>query len=91
MTTTAAGLSTLVQLVAGGLGVTLLPRTAVTVETGRNEALSTGYFMDPAPSRQVALAVRTGSARQEEFEELAAALRGAMGTLPVRVAEGGRT
>lgn len=31
-TTTAAGLSTLVQLVAGGLGVTLLPRTAVRVE-----------------------------------------------------------
>ncbi|MYS63617.1 LysR family transcriptional regulator [Streptomyces sp. SID5473] len=29
VTTTAAGLATLVQLVAGGLGVTLLPRTAV--------------------------------------------------------------
>ena len=91
VTTTAAGLSTLVQLVAGGLGVTLLPRTAVTVETGRNEALSTGYFTDPAPSRRVALAVRTGSARHEEFEEFAAALRGAMGALPVRVATAGRS
>ncbi|MEU5717871.1 LysR substrate-binding domain-containing protein [Streptomyces sp. NPDC020403] len=89
VTTTAAGLSTLVQLVAGGLGVTLLPRTAVTVETGRNEALSTGYFTDPAPSRRVALAVRAGTARHEEFEEFAAALRGAMADLPVRVAEGG--
>ncbi|MGW2085852.1 hydrogen peroxide-inducible genes activator [Streptomyces sp. NPDC001880] len=85
VTTTAAGLSTLVQLVAGGLGVTLLPRTAVTVETGRNEALATGYFAEPAPSRRVALAMRTGAARHEEFEEFAAALREAMATLPVRV------
>ncbi|TRV79415.1 hydrogen peroxide-inducible genes activator [Streptomyces sp. 130] len=91
VTTTAAGLSTLVQLVAGGLGVTLLPRTAVTVETARNEALTTGYFTDPAPSRRVALAMRTGAARQEEFEELAAALREAMRALPVRVTESGRS
>ncbi|MEV6163318.1 hydrogen peroxide-inducible genes activator [Streptomyces sp. NPDC052052] len=89
VTTTAAGLSTLVQLVAGGLGVTLLPRTALTVETGRNNALATGYFADPAPSRRVALAMRTGAARHEEFEELAAALRGAMAALPVRVTAGG--
>ncbi|MFF1920691.1 hydrogen peroxide-inducible genes activator [Streptomyces sp. NPDC058221] len=91
VTTTAAGLSTLVQLVAGGLGVTLLPRTAVTVETARNEALTTGYFADPAPARRVALGMRTGAARHEEFEEFAAALRGAMTTLPVRVATAGRS
>ncbi|WP_328902054.1 MULTISPECIES: hydrogen peroxide-inducible genes activator [unclassified Streptomyces] len=88
VTTTAAGLSTLVQLVAGGLGVTLLPRTAVTVETARNEALTTGYFADPAPTRRVALAMRTGAARREEFEELAAALRETMRALPVRVTGG---
>lgn len=91
VTTTAAGLSTLVQLVAGGLGVTLLPRTAVTVETARNEALTTGYFAEPAPARRVALGMRTGAARHEEFEEFAAALRGAMRALPVRVAPAGRT
>lgn len=90
VTTTAAGLSTLVQLVAGGLGVTLLPRTAVTVETARNEALTTGYFADPAPARRVALGMRTGAARHEEFEEFAAALRGVMEKLPVRVTAGGR-
>ncbi|MFV0128044.1 LysR substrate-binding domain-containing protein [Streptomyces sp. HMX112] len=87
VTTTAAGLSTLVQLVAGGLGVTLLPRTAVPVETGRNERLSTGWFADPAPSRRIALVMRAGAARQAEFEELAGALREAMKVLPVRVVD----
>ena len=86
VTTTAAGLSTLVQLVAGGLGVTLLPRTAVKVETARNTALLTGDFAVPAPSRRIALAMRTGAARQSEFEELAGALREAMKRLPVRIA-----
>lgn len=85
VTTTAAGLSTLVQLVAGGLGVTLLPRTAVAVETGRDPALTTAYFADPAPARRVALAMRAGAARQDEFEEFASALRGALRGLPVRV------
>ncbi|MFD3624260.1 LysR substrate-binding domain-containing protein [Streptomyces sp. NPDC001273] len=83
-TTTAAGLSTLVQLVAGGLGVTLLPRTAVEVETARAGRLRTGCFTDPAPSRRVALAMRTGAARAGEYEQLAAALREALRDLPVR-------
>lgn len=87
VTTTAAGLSTLVQLVAGGLGVTLLPRTALRVETSRNDHLATGYFADPAPSRRVALAMRTGAARQEEFTAFADALREAMRPLPVWPAE----
>ncbi|GAA2551583.1 MULTISPECIES: LysR substrate-binding domain-containing protein [Streptomyces] len=84
-TTTAAGLSTLVQLVAGGLGVTLLPRTAVQVETTRSGRLLTGRFADPAPGRRIALAMRTGAARAAEYEELAAALREAMRDLPVRI------
>ncbi|MDX3239276.1 hydrogen peroxide-inducible genes activator [Streptomyces sp. ME03-5709C] len=85
-TTTAAGLSTLVQLVAGGLGVTLLPRTAVPVETGRSANLATGHFAHPAPSRRIALAMRAGTARAEEFEDFASALRGALAPLPVRFA-----
>jgi LysR family hydrogen peroxide-inducible transcriptional activator len=82
--TSAAGLSTLVQLVAGGLGVTLLPDTAVQVETGRAQALTTGRFAAPAPSRRIALAMRTGSARGGEFLALADSLREALSALPVR-------
>ncbi|MFD5163282.1 LysR substrate-binding domain-containing protein [Streptomyces hawaiiensis] len=87
VTTTAAGLSTLVQLVAGGLGVTLLPRTALKVETSRSNQLLTGCFADPAPTRRIALAMRMGAARGAEYEELAAALRQALRPLPVRVVD----
>ncbi|MFF2199413.1 LysR substrate-binding domain-containing protein [Streptomyces sp. NPDC058145] len=85
VTTTAAGLSTLVQLVAGGLGCTLLPRTALKVETTRGSRLLTGYFADPAPSRRIAFAMRAGAARGAEYQELAAALREELRPLPVRV------
>lgn len=87
-TTSAAGLSTLVQLVGGGLGVTLLPRTALRVETGRSDRLATGYFAEPAPSRRIALAMRVGAARQGEFEAFASALRKELARLPVRVVGG---
>ncbi|AZP20137.1 hydrogen peroxide-inducible genes activator [Streptomyces aquilus] len=85
VTTTAAGLATLVQLVAGGLGVTLLPRTAVRVETSRSDRLLTASFAEPAPARRVALAMRTGAARGAEYRELSGALREALRPLPVRV------
>lgn len=85
VTTTAAGLSTLVQLVVGGLGVTLLPRTAVKAETSRGTLLLTGYFAEPAPARRIALAMRTGAARGAEYGELATALREALRPLPVRL------
>ncbi|MFD3583964.1 LysR substrate-binding domain-containing protein [Streptomyces sp. NPDC058683] len=85
VTTTAAGLATLVQLVAGGLGCTLLPHTAVRVETSRSDRLLTGSFAEPAPSRRIALAMRAGAARGTEYREPAAALREALRPLPVRV------
>lgn len=84
VTTTAAGLSTLVQLVAGGMGVTLLPRTALRVETARNERLATGSFGEPVPTRRIALAMRAGTARRQEFESFADVLRKALSELPVR-------
>ncbi|NEB94411.1 hydrogen peroxide-inducible genes activator [Streptomyces bauhiniae] len=85
VTTTAAGLSTLVQLVAGGLGCTLLPRTAIRLEATRGSKVLTSSFTGPAPSRRIALAMRTAAARSAEYEELAAALREAMTPLPVRI------
>ncbi|WP_026415475.1 hydrogen peroxide-inducible genes activator [Actinomadura oligospora] len=76
--TYATSLSTLVQLVAGGLGVTLVPETALAVETRRAAGLSEHRFAAPAPSRRIGLAYRSTSARPDEFATLAEALREAV-------------
>lgn len=57
----ATGLSTLVQMVGAGMGVTLLPRMAVAVENRRGQ-LAIRRFKSPAPGRTIVLAWRRGSA-----------------------------
>ncbi|MFI9270588.1 LysR substrate-binding domain-containing protein [Kitasatospora sp. NPDC052896] len=84
-TTRAAGLGTLVQLVAGGLGVTLLPATALEVEAGRTERLAAVRFAQPAPGRRIGLATRPGSARAAEYDRFAESLRAVLADLPVRL------
>lgn len=86
-TTRIAGLSTLVQLVAGGLGVTLLPVTALDVEAGRSDRLAAVRFAAPAPGRRIGLATRPGSARSAEYDRFAAALKDVLRELPVRIVE----
>ncbi|MDH6112584.1 LysR family hydrogen peroxide-inducible transcriptional activator [Kitasatospora sp. MAP12-15] len=83
--TRAAGLSTLVQLVAGGLGVTLLPATALEVEAGRTDRLAAVHFSAPAPGRRIGLATRPGSARSAEYDRFADSLREVLADLPVRI------
>lgn len=72
--TRATSLSTVVQCVAGGLGVTLVPRSALRVETGRAE-LASAQFAEPAPGRTIGLVFRTSSARAEDYRELAELLK----------------
>ncbi|MGC0419245.1 LysR family hydrogen peroxide-inducible transcriptional activator [Embleya sp. AB8] len=83
--TRAASLPTLVQLVAGGLGVTLLPQTAIDVETRPGSQLAVSRFAAPAPYRRIGLTMRSSTGRGAEFADLAVALRRAVGGLPVRV------
>lgn len=83
--TRAAGLPTLVQLVAGGLGVTLLPATALDVETSRSPQLAVARFRDPTPGRRIGLTHRPGSPRTPEYHRFAATLREALRPLPVRI------
>ena len=70
----AASLSTLVQMVAGGLGVTLLPASAVPVEARGREEIAIRPFRAPGPSREIGLAWRRSSGRGEEFRLLGALL-----------------
>lgn len=71
--TRAASLATVVRCVAGGLGVTLLPRTAVDVESTRSE-LAIASFAEPAPGRTLGLVHRSSSSRSDEYRALAALL-----------------
>ncbi|MFC9896329.1 hydrogen peroxide-inducible genes activator [Nocardia sp. NPDC127579] len=72
--TRAASLTTVVQCVAGGLGVTLIPEMAVAAETARG-TLDTARFAAPAPGRTLGLAFRASTARRDDYEQLAEIVR----------------
>lgn len=68
--TRAASLATAVQCVEGGLGVTLIPQTAVQTETARG-ALAIARFGRPRPGRRIGLVMRATSGREAEYRQLA--------------------
>lgn len=70
----ATSLATLVQMVAGGDGVTLLPAMAQAALVGDGSGLVVRPFRAPAPSRAVGLVWRRGSSRAEEMRRLASTL-----------------
>jgi LysR family hydrogen peroxide-inducible transcriptional activator len=70
----ATSLGTLVQMVSIGGGITLLPKLAVAIENRRGQ-LAIRPFVDPAPSRTIALVWRTSSPFTDAFRTLADALR----------------
>ncbi|WP_254715614.1 LysR substrate-binding domain-containing protein [Actinomadura sp. NAK00032] len=76
--TYATSLATLVQLVSGGFGVTLVPETALPVETRRAPNLGLHRFAAPAPFRRIGLGFRSTSPRADEFEALAESVRAAV-------------
>ncbi|WP_108482787.1 hydrogen peroxide-inducible genes activator [Oceaniglobus ichthyenteri] len=69
-----SSLSTLVQLVGAGIGVTLIPQMAVGVET-RAAPVCVGRFADPQPMRTVGLVWRQNSPLSDQFENLGLAIR----------------
>lgn len=69
-TTRAASLATAVRCVAGGLGVTLIPQTAVASEAERGR-LGLAYFAAPRPGRRIGLVFRSTSGRDEPYRRLA--------------------
>ncbi len=71
-----SSLSTLVQMVGAGLGVTLIPEMAVDVET-RAASVAVARFPDPAPARTIGMVWRRASPLAERFLGLAATLRAA--------------
>jgi LysR family hydrogen peroxide-inducible transcriptional activator len=70
----ATSLTTIVQMVANGLGVTLLPEMAVDAEV-RDDRMVLRRFRAPEPSRTIGLAWRRTSARKQDFVTLGQALK----------------
>ena len=62
----ASSLSTIVQMVANGLGMTLLPELSLDLES-RHGSIRLMRFADPEPSRVVGLAWRASSPRKRDF------------------------
>jgi len=70
----ATSLATVMQMVANGYGVTLMPRIALDVE-GRDARVKLLRFRDPEPARRVGLAWRRTSPRKADFVALGEIVR----------------
>lgn len=66
----ANSLSMLVQLVRNGMGITLLPASAVPVELADRRGLAVRRFRDPEPSRILGAVWREESSRASELSKL---------------------
>jgi LysR family transcriptional regulator, hydrogen peroxide-inducible genes activator len=69
----ASSLSTLVQMVGAGIGVTLIPEMAVTVET-RSAPVSVARFNNPQPSRTIGMVWRKTSPLARQLQQISEAV-----------------
>lgn len=69
-----SSLSTLVQMVSAGIGVTLIPEMAMAVET-RSAAVSVARFDDPKPQRMVGMVWRKTSPLAKQLLQVAELVR----------------
>jgi LysR family hydrogen peroxide-inducible transcriptional activator len=65
----ASSLSTLVQMVGAGIGVTLIPEMAVAVET-RSATVSVSRFKNPQPSRTIGMVWRKTSPLAGQLQQI---------------------
>ena len=75
----ATSLQTLVQMVAGGLGVSLLPRLAADSGVTAGADVAVRAFTEPVIGRSIGIAWRAGSPRREEAGLIGQAVRSALG------------
>jgi LysR family hydrogen peroxide-inducible transcriptional activator len=74
----ATSLETLRQMVVAGLGITLLPETAVESPFGSQRGLTIRQFSKPVPTRTVGAVWRKSSTRTEAIAAVCAILAGAL-------------
>src|ERR1700758_4959132 len=69
----ASSLSTLVQMVGAGIGVTLIPEMAVEVET-RSASVSVARFKNPQPSRTIGMVWRKSNPLARQLQQISEAV-----------------
>jgi len=79
----ATSLATVMQMVANGYGVTLVPQVAADAEV-RDDRVRLLRFVEPQPGRVIGLAWRRTSPRRKDFEALARVVRQALGAAKAR-------
>ncbi|WP_193176264.1 hydrogen peroxide-inducible genes activator [Oricola nitratireducens] len=77
----ATSMTTLLQMVSHGMGMTLLPEIAVPSETENLRGLAITPFADPMPHRDIALFWRKSSKRLPDFGALAQSIQAVAGEL----------
>ena len=75
-----SSMSTLVQMVGAGIGVTLIPEMAIDVET-RSANVSVARFQSPTPSRTVGMVWRKTNPLGEQLTQIAETVRQSAETL----------
>lgn len=83
-----SSLSTLVQMVGAGIGVTLIPEMAVPVET-RSASVALARFRAPAPARKIGVIWRRSSPLSNQLRKLANVVREAAEAGAAAAAQGG--
>lgn len=83
----ASSLSTLVQMVGAGMGVTLIPEMAVGVET-RSASVSLARFADPQPQRSIGMVWRKTSPLAKQLLQISEVVAGAADGLRKQAATG---
>jgi len=86
----ASSLTTVMQMVAGGYGLTLIPQIAADVEL-RDDRVKLLRLKNPQPGRQIGLVFRRTSPRKTDFAALGDVVKESMGSSPTGVANEKRT
>lgn len=66
----ASSLGTLIQMVSGGLGTTLIPEMAIAPLTAQHTSLSVVHLNEPGPHRELAFVLRPNFTRLSSIEAL---------------------
>ena len=83
----ASSLSTVMQMVANGYGVTLIPQIAAEVER-RDDRIKFLRLREPQPGRHIGLAFRRTSPRRADFVALGDVVKGCLNLPPLPVLTG---